>query len=128
MTNIEIIQDLYRAFAAKDYAAFTRLSARDLEWVQNEGFPGGATHHGPQAVIDGVFKAFDDVWESFSFETERMLDASDTVIVIGAYKGRHRATGKAFRSATAHVYELKAGKLVRYRQFADTKVIWDAMS
>ena len=27
----------------------------------------------------------------------------------------------------AHIYDLKDGKVIRFRQFADTKPIWDTM-
>ncbi|PSR18914.1 DUF4440 domain-containing protein [filamentous cyanobacterium CCP3] len=128
MTNLEIIQELYRAFREKDYDAFLRVCTPDLEWIQNEGFPRGATHRGAKAVVEGVFKAFDGDWESWSFDIEQYLDAGKTVIVIGSYAGRYRSTGKSFHSAAAHVYDLCDRKVSRFRQFTDTKVIWDAMS
>jgi uncharacterized protein len=128
MTNLEIIQELYRAFREQDYDAFLRICTPDLEWIQNEGFPRGATHRGAEAVVEGVFKAFDDNWESWSFDIEQYLDAGETVIVIGSYAGRQRLTGKSFRSAAAHVYDLCDKKVSRFRQFTDTKVIWDAMN
>ncbi|HEY9767443.1 MAG TPA: nuclear transport factor 2 family protein [Coleofasciculaceae cyanobacterium] len=128
MTNLEIIQELYRAFHEKDYDAFLRICTPDLEWIQNEGFPRGTIHRGAEAVVEGVFKAFDDNWESWSFDIEQYLDAGKTVIVIGSYAGRNRSTGKSFCSSAAHVYDLCDGKVSRFRQFTDTKVIWDAMN
>src|SRR4028119_1854214 len=97
MTNIEVIQELYRAFRDKDYAAFLRICTPDLEWIQNEGFPGGATRRGAQAVVDGVFRALSDdggMWSSWSFEIEEWLEAGDTVIGIGQYRGRPRGSGQ----------------------------------
>ena len=128
MTNLEIIQELYRAFREKDYDAFLRICTPDLEWIQNEGFPRGATYRGAKAVVQGGFKAFDENWESWSFNIEQYLDAGETVIVIGSYVGRNRSTGKSFCSPAAHVYDLCDGKVSRFRQFTDTKVIWDAMN
>ncbi len=52
----------------------------------------------------------------------------ETIIVIGSYAGRHYVTGKVFRSPAAHVYDVGDGKVSRFRQFTDTKVIWDAMN
>jgi len=128
MTNLEIIRELYRAFREKDYNAFLRICTRDLEWIQNKGFPRGATHRGAETVIEGVFKAFNHDWESWSFDIEQYLDAGETVIIIGSYAGRYRSTGKSFRSSAAHVYDLRDGKVSRFRQFTDTKAIWDAMN
>ncbi|NET34557.1 MAG: nuclear transport factor 2 family protein [Cyanothece sp. SIO1E1] len=128
MNNIEVIQELYRAFRERDYEAFLRLSTEDLEWIQNEGFPGGATRKGASAVIEGVFKANDDTWESFAYQIEEFLDAGNSVIVIGRYAGRNLASGKPMSAAATHVYDLRDGKVCRFRMFADTKIIWDAMS
>ncbi|KAB8316208.1 DUF4440 domain-containing protein [Tolypothrix campylonemoides VB511288] len=128
MNNIEVIQELYRAFREKDYDAFLRISTEDLEWVQNEGFPSGATHKGASEVIERVFKANNNNWEGFAYEIKEILDAGSSVIVIGTYTGRHRLSSKSMRAAAAHVYDLRNGKVCRFRMFADTKTIWDAMS
>lgn len=128
MTNLQIIQELYRAFREKDYNAFMRICTPDLKWIQNEGFPQGANYQGAEAVVEGVFKAFNLDWEAWSFDIEQYLDAGVTIIVIGSYAGRHRISGKSFRSRAAHVYDICDGKVSRFQQFTDTKVIWDAMT
>ena len=126
MTNLEVIQELYRAFREKDYDAFLQLCTPNLEWIQNEGFPRGATRQGAEAVVEGVFKVFNHDWESWSFDIEQYIDAGETVI--GSYAGRYCLSGKSFRSPAAHVYDLCDGKVSRFRQFTDTKMIWDAMN
>jgi len=128
MNNIEVIQELYRAFREKDYDAFLSISTEDLEWVQNEGFPGGATRKGASEVIEGVFKANNNHWKSFAYHIEEFLDAGNSVIVIGRYAGCNRISGKPMSAAAAHVYDLRDGKVYRFRMFADTKTIWDSMS
>ena len=87
MNNIEIIQELYRAFRDRDYEAFTRISAEDIEWVQNEGFPGGATRKGTSEVMKGVFQANNNNWEDFAYQIEEFLDAGNTIIVLGVILG-----------------------------------------
>lgn len=128
MTNLQVIQELYRAFREKDYDAFLDVCTSDLEWIQNAGFPGGATYQGAEAVVEGVFKSNDKQWEMFSFRIDRYLDAGDSVIVIGAYIARHRQSQKSLQAAAAHIYDLIDGKVCRFRMFADTKTIWDAMA
>ncbi|AUX47499.1 hypothetical protein SOCE26_090200 [Sorangium cellulosum] len=127
MSNLALIEQLYRAFKERDYASFRRLCAPDLEWIQNEGFPGGGTHRGVDAVVSGVFEAFGNEWSMWRFSLEECLDAGRSMIVLGRYEGVHRKTGKSFSSAAAHVYDIEDGKVRRFRQFTDTKVIWDAM-
>jgi len=128
MNNIEVIQELYRAFREKDYDAFRRISTEDIEWIQNEGFPSGATHRGASEVIEKVFRANNSNWEGFAYQIEEFLDAGNSVIVTGMYAGRDRLSGKSMNAAAAHVYDLRNGKVCRFRMFADTKKIWDAMS
>lgn len=127
MTNLEVIQELYRAFREKDYDAFLHICDPSLEWIQSVGFPQGATYRGAEAVVEEVFKSNDARWEKFSFHIEQYLDAGDSVVVIGAYVGRHRQSQKPLHAAAAHVYHLVNAKVCRFRMFADTKRIWDAM-
>lgn len=128
MTNLQVIQELYRAFREKDYDAFLDVCTSDLEWIQNAGFPGGATYQGAEAVVEGVFKSNDKQWEMFSFRIDRYLEAGDSVIVIGAYVARHRQSQKSLQAAAAHIYDLIDSKVCRFCMFADTKTIWDAMA
>ncbi|NEZ55419.1 nuclear transport factor 2 family protein [Adonisia turfae] len=128
MDNIEIIQELYRAFREKDYDAFLSISTENLEWIQNEGFPGGAVRKGAVEVIEGVFKANNNNWENFNFQIEEFLDAGSSVIVIGKYAGYNRISGKTLSAAAAHIYDLRDDKIYRFRMFADTKKIWDSIT
>ena len=128
MTNLEVIQELYRCFREKDYDAFLAICTSDLEWIQNEGFPNGRTYYGAETVIEGVFKTFVNDWKSWSFQIDEYLEAKKSIIVIGQYSGCHLTSDKLFFSPAAHVYDLRDGKVCRFRQFTDTKVIWDAMS
>ncbi|MEG3877155.1 nuclear transport factor 2 family protein [Microcoleus sp. herbarium7] len=121
MTNLEIIQELYRAFREKDYDAFLHICSPDLEWIQNEGFPQGATYQGAASVVEGVFKSNDERWEKFSFRVDRYLDAGNSVIVIGAYVGHNQQTQKSLHAVAAHVYDLVDSKVCRFRMFADRK-------
>lgn len=128
MTNIETIQELYRCFREKDDEGFRQLCTDDLEWIQNRGFPNGAVRKGAEAVIEGVFKGNRSQWEGFAYHIEQFFDAGTSVVVIGRYEGRHYKTQKPMQAAAAHVYDLRDGKICRFRMFADTKPMWDAMS
>lgn len=127
MPNLDVIHELYRAFREGDDDAFRAVCTPDVEWIQNEGFPNGDTRRGADAVIEGVFRKFDEDWSRFGFEIEEIHDAGDAVIVIGAYVGEHRASGRTLRAAAVHAYDLANGRVRRFRQFTDTKVIWDVL-
>lgn len=126
-TSVNTIKRLYTSYRSQDYATFRELCAPDIQWIQSAGFPGGDTWTGPDAVIKGVFEGNASRWEGFGFDTDEYLDAGEQVVVIGTYRGTHRISGRSFRAATTHVFDLSAGKVNRFRQFTDTKVIHDAL-
>ncbi|HRI87628.1 MAG TPA: nuclear transport factor 2 family protein [Candidatus Hydrogenedentes bacterium] len=126
--NVELVQELYRCFREKDDAGFKRICSDDIEWIQNPGFPNGATYIGAAAIVEQVFNANRGIWDGFSYRIDEILDAGDSVVVLGRYEGRHNISGKHMIASAAHVYDLQGGKVRRFRMFADTKSIWDAMA
>ncbi|MBE9158608.1 nuclear transport factor 2 family protein [Nodosilinea sp. LEGE 06152] len=128
MNTVDVIRELYRAFRDRDYDAFLSITTPDLEWIQNEGFPGGATYRGAAEVIEGVFKANSNSWAGFAYQIEEFLEAGDFIIVVGRYTGKNTVSGKPLNAAAAHIYDLRDGKVCRFRMFADTKTIWDSMT
>ena len=128
MSGTALIQELYRSMREQDDAAFTALCTDDLVWQQSAGFPGGSTWHGAAAVIENVFRANARRWTGFAFTVDEMIEGTDRVVALGHYSGTHAQSGKAMRAAVAHVYDLSAGKVARFRMFADTKTMWDAVS
>jgi ketosteroid isomerase-like protein len=125
---IETVRNLYRAMREMDDAAVFELCSDDIVWQQSAGFPGGSTWHGPASIIENVFRANAKRWTGFAFTEEEMFAAGDRVVVLGHYSGVAPATGKAMRTAVAHVYDLKGGKICRFRMFADTQPMWAALS
>lgn len=127
MSNTAIIRELYRAMREQDDEAFIALCTDDLVWQQSAGFPGGSTWHGAAAVIENVFRANSRRWKGFAFTPDEWIESADRVVVLGHYSGTHAESGKAMRAAVAHVYDLRDGKAARFRMFADTKTMWDAV-
>src|SRR5687767_9859166 len=104
MTNLEIVQRMYTAVREQDRETIVELFAPDIEWIQNEGFPGGGRHVGVEAVLDGVFAKLRREWEGWQAPIAEWIDAGDTIIALGEYRGTYKATGKSMRAAFAHVY------------------------
>ncbi len=128
MNALTAVRTLYRAMREKDDSAVFALCTDDIVWEQRQGFPGGSTWHGPAAVIGNVFRANAKRWTGFAFTEEEMFAAENRVVVPGHYSGTAPATGKAMRTAVAHVYYLRDGKICRFRMFADTQPMWEALS
>jgi len=120
MNSLETVRSLYRGMREKDDASVFAICTDDLVWEQSKGFPGGSTWHGPAAVIENVFRANAKRWTDFAFTEDEIFGSDNRVVVLGHYSGNAPATGKAMRTAVAHVYDLREGKICRFRMFADT--------
>ena len=60
-------------------------------------------------------------WEEFSAEPEEFIDAGAHVLVLGRYVGRAKGTGRRLDVPYAHLWTLREGKAVCFRQFLDTR-------
>ncbi|ARV57741.1 ketosteroid isomerase [Nostocales cyanobacterium HT-58-2] len=127
MNNLEIIQQLYQAFGDRDTTTLLRLFDPQIEWIQNEGFPGGGRYLGSDAVLNNVFAKFRLEWEKWQAIVDEWLDTGDTIVALGKYHGVYRLTGKTTIAAFAHVYTLRDGRIIRYKQYTDTLKVAEAM-
>lgn len=116
----QVVRRMYDAFGRGDEARLRELIAADVEWIQCEGFPGGAHRRGIESVLDGVLRGNRGTWTGFAVAFDEFVTSGDRVVVLGAYSGSHHRTGRAMRSVFAHAYEVRDGRIVRFRQFADT--------
>ena len=124
--NLRLVQGLYEAFGARDRERILEIMHPEIEWIQNEGFPGGGLHKGAVHVLDDVLSQFRRDWDNWRARVTEWHDAGATVIAIGVYEGTYKATGKQLVAAFAHVYDIKDGRVVRFRQFTDTALILEA--
>ena len=120
--NVEIVKSLYGAFGRGDVPAVLAGLDAKVEWREAENFiyADGNPYIGPDAVLQGVFMRVGTEWDGFAATSERLLDAGDTVVSLGRYTGKYKATGKRIDAQFVHVFSLENGKVVRFQQYADT--------
>jgi ketosteroid isomerase-like protein len=126
--NLEVVQGLYEALAAGDEVRILDLLHPEVEWIQNEGFPGGGRHLGARTVLTEVFGRLAMDWEGWGADIKEWIDvpAEGTVIALGVYRGTCRRTGRSMRAVFAHVYRVQDGRIYRFEQYADTAKIAEA--
>jgi ketosteroid isomerase-like protein len=97
-------------------------------WTEMAGFPYAGTYVGPEAIVAGVFKRIGEEWNDYAFSLESLIDGGSTIVGIGTYAGAYKKTGKAMRARVVHVWDMDDGKVVRFEQFTDTKLVADAIT
>jgi ketosteroid isomerase-like protein len=118
--NVEFVKGVYGAFERGDVPAVLGAFADDIEWFEAEGMPYGGLHHGPDAVVQNVFGPITEDVDGFALVTGEFIASGATVAAVVRYTGTGRATGKPLDVPAVHVWDLRDGKLSRFRQFIDT--------
>ena len=120
--NVDLVRAIYDAFGNGDIAAVVSMMSPDIVWNEAENIPyaDGNPYRGPDAVVSGVFMRIGGEWDGFAVEPEELLDAGDTVVALGRYRGACRATGRIIHAQMAHVWRVRDGKATAFQQYADT--------
>jgi ketosteroid isomerase-like protein len=124
--HVEVIAALYRAFAARDFAAVMSLISPEITLLQTELLPWGGRFEG----IDG-YRHFAELLLGHvdSVVTpEEYVDAGDHVVAIARTRGHVRANGQPFDLRAVHVWGVRDGKVVSFEPHIDTPGMLAALS
>jgi len=67
-----------------------------------------------------VFGPIAEDVEGFAIVPEEFMGSGGTVAAVVRYTGTGKATGKALDLPVVHIWDIRDGKLARFRQFIDT--------
>jgi ketosteroid isomerase-like protein len=123
--NVDLVRSAYDAFGSGDMEALGRLLAT-TEWHEADGMPYGGVYNGFEAIAGNVFGPINEDVEGFTARPVEILDAGDEKVVsLGRYAGQ--GANGAVDVPYAHVWTVQDGKVVRFVQYADTKLFVDAV-
>ena len=122
-SNVEIIQNLYAAFAIGDVPAVLQKFDPKIEWNEAENFHSadGNPYVGPQAVLEGVFTRIGAEWEYWNLTDQTYYEVnSGEIIVTGRYNAKNKLTCKEINVQFVHMWSLNEGLVTKFQQYADT--------
>ena len=117
---VQVVKGAYEAMARGDVPAFLGSFADDIAWHEAEGMPYGGVYQGPDAIAQNVLGPLVTDIPNFSVTPEEFIASGDTVAVVARYTGTGKETGRELNLNVVHVWEVRGGKIARFRQFADT--------
>jgi ketosteroid isomerase-like protein len=128
--NVDVIRGLYDGFAAGDVPKVLAAMDPAIEWNEAENFPlsDRNPYVGPEAVAEGVFQRLADEWDGWSVDVGELVDAGDTVVMLGRYRATNKATGAPLDAQCVHVWRLREGKAVGFQQYVDTAQVQRAIA
>ena len=129
MTNKEVVEALYAAFASGDINAAAAVMAPEMVWneAENYVFADHNPYIGAEAVSSGVFGRTAELFDDFAVEVGEFICEGDTVAMQGRYAAISKATGQRVNPQIVHWFTVRDGKIVSFQQHLDTLAMAKAL-
>jgi uncharacterized protein len=82
--------------------------------------PYGGVYKGGKDIAQNVFGPLLEDIPNFAITPEQFIASEDTVAAVVRYGGSGKATGKELDLPVVHIWDVRNGKIARFRQFVDT--------
>ena len=114
---IEVVREMWDAFARGDAAATLEAFHPDVEW-DGRNIPDGVLGRGRQTVLDHAVH-WASIWDDWTVEVEELVPVTpDTVIAYTRERGRSEG-GVLMDERHAEVYVVRDGMIIRRVGFSD---------
>jgi uncharacterized protein len=123
---VQVVKEIYEAFARRDVAKVFSHFAPDLEIRQTSALPWGGVYQG-HAGARIFFERLTQHINS-TVTIERIIDAVEHVVIIGRTAGRVNATGAVYDVPLAHVWRVRDGLVTQIEFHIDTPVMLAALA
>ena len=122
--NLALVRRAWEHIAAGDFEPLSEIFAEDIDWIipemPNVPFAGRWTGQGG---VRQFFHVVAEVQETLEFTPDQFVAQDETVIVLGRFSNRVKATGKLSNSEWVQVWTARNGKLAKMQEFVDTLAV-----
>lgn len=122
--GVATLRAAYDAFKRQDVPAVMAAFDERIEWISPDTLPFGGVYRG-HAEVGQFFGQLPQHWTDLSVEPQEFIDGGDTVVVVVRLRGGGRAG--AMDSEAIHLWRLRSGKAVSFREFSDTALALSAL-
>lgn len=125
VSGLEVVEELYAAFAARDVERALACMADDIVITQDDALPWGGRYEGH----DGALTFFGTLVSTIDSAVNHlaMYEAGDTMVQYGRTAGTVKANGASFDVPECHVWRVRDGKLVAGEMLIDSTAMLDAL-
>lgn len=116
-----VVHQVYAAFGAGDVPRLLSWCADDVvfEVAAPREHPYGGAFHGHHGV-SRFLAAIAGTVDILEFAPGQTLSGDGHVVVVGTERGRVKRTGREYATPWVHLWEVKDGKVTRFREWLDT--------
>ena len=122
--NAATVQQAYNNFKTGNIQALVEQMSDGITWQlpEIEGVPLAGTRNGRDGVKE-FFATLARDQDVLEFEPLESVAQGDKVISLGHYKWRVKETGREYESDFVHVFTVRNGKIVAFREHFDSAVV-----
>jgi ketosteroid isomerase-like protein len=122
--NAATVQQAYHNFKTGNIQGLLDQMSDNLTWELPEidGVPFTGKRTGRDGVKD-FFATLARVQDVLEFEPLESLAQGDKVVSLGHYKWRVKDTGQEYASDFVHVFTVRDGKIIGFREHFDTAAV-----
>lgn len=124
--NRETVQAAFDAYHRGDLSRVAELADPDLVVTQAAEMPDAETFHGRQGFAKAI-DAWAEAWDDIRAERLCTRDVGDHVVTTVRQRARGKRSGVEVEGLFTFVFTLRAGRLVRWRMFADEATALEAV-
>jgi ketosteroid isomerase-like protein len=117
--NVDVIRSVYDAYDSQDMDAVLDHVDSDVQVFATEGLPWSGIYSGL-----GGFEEFLRTIEEhvrLTIETDELIESGESVAQIGRSVAQVHNSGTNFNTREIHIWRLRAGKVVSFQNYADTR-------
>ena len=122
--NTATVQQAYNNFKTGNIPGLLNQFSEDVTWQlpEIEGVSISGTRAGREGVKD-FFATLARDQDVLEFEPREFVAQADKVVSLGHYSWRVKETGREFESDFVHVFTVRDGRIVAFREHFDTAVV-----
>lgn len=122
-----IVEQAWEAIERRDFDALGQTLAPDIVWTipAMPGVPFAGTWRGLEQVRT-FFSVVEAAQEPIDFTPSEVIAEGGTVVVLGEFANRVRASGEIARSTWAQVWKVRGTLVASMVEFVDTHAVWRA--
>jgi len=119
--NISLVRQGYEAFGKGDIHRLLGLFSQEIDWdlPEVEGISYTGKRHGLGQVAD-FFRQMGEQQAARAFVTDEFIGQGDRVVVLGHCTWTVKATGQDYSDDFCHVFTVRDGKVISFKEYADT--------
>jgi ketosteroid isomerase-like protein len=126
VSDVEVVESIYAAMAARDFDGLFALIDSDVELTQDPRLPWGGHFTGHDGVAEFAMKLTGTIDSAVTMLG--MFSADDEVVQMGRTKGTVVATGVEFDVPEVHRWRIRDGKAVSAHFSIDTELMLSALA